>query len=268
VRVFWILVLGACNQVYGLEPTVLSLGDAHAPFRCPEDDSPPQFSPQLKQVLVRPCYGYTVSTRDLAAAWCDDGIESTVETGPVDGDLTPISLPLTAAGAYAHQNPALAPEGDLLLARQVRGIDDYVDSAYRLVDGAWQWESDVLNPPGYGDFFGVPSAAPDRRLLVTRQYPGVLSELAESGGVWTEIATRPIAELGARAPVQLSPDGLRAIFIDQQRVMYARRETKADPFTNAELVPTAPRIIGAFMTADCGRLYFSELGSIWYAEQL
>jgi hypothetical protein len=69
--------------------------------------------------------------------------------------------------------------------------------------------------------------------------------------------------------LNLSPDGLSAIFQTLAGARYTRRQSLSDPFTIAVDIPGIPA--GAqspFITSNCGRLYFSALGSIWYAVQL
>jgi hypothetical protein len=76
--------------------------------------------------------------------------------------------------------------------------------------------------------------------------------------------------------VSLSPDGLRLVASGitigpgsgVAAIVYAARASVNDPFSGAaplEGTPSAGQT--PFMTEDCGRLYFSGLGSVFYISQ-
>src|SRR5207302_4451118 len=111
-----------------------------------------------------------------------------------------------------------------------------------------------------------------RRMLALAA--GMMHELVEdSGGAWSDVAVYTYAELGATTfgyELYMTPDGLR--FIDSgtvpggtsEQVLYADRPSLDVPFSHVVPVQDVDFLPGAFLTEDCGRLYFSSFGSVFY----
>jgi hypothetical protein len=262
-----ILALAGCNALYGLEGTEQRTADARAPYRCPTDGSPPQFSTQLHQVMRVTCYSYTFSeSTDIALYDCVQPIEE----GSIDArgrPFAPIELAPTTPSPGTAQDPRITPDGERLFVRQVYDVDQSYETVYRREGDRWVDPVDI-DTNTYSEYFGLPSAVPDRRVIKSAGATFV-EYVEQPDRTWSEVASYPSAPLRTNRPLSLSPDGLSVIFLRGQTLAYSRRASTSDPFASYVDVPGVPSGVGTpFMTADCGRLYFSALGSIWYAEQL
>jgi hypothetical protein len=125
------------------------------------------------------------------------------------------------------------------------------------------------------NMLGAPSAQPDRRVFYVDG--NFAHEVALSDTTLTPIMSYAAAELGVQtlgsAP-NLSPDNLRIVFAGvlvgqtTAQVYYADRATATGRFGVARLIGHAPLgVTDPFMTGDCGRLYFSTAGAVFYAQQ-
>jgi hypothetical protein len=52
------------------------------------------------------------------------------------------------------------------------------------------------------------------------------------------------------------------------RTLYSDRKAVSEVFSPASVLATAPVVLDPFLTSDCGRIYTSGLGSIFFAEQI
>src|SRR6478735_5778204 len=101
VRVRWvtILLLCACNQVFGVEKThpidARSLffdTPVDAPFSCPVDGSAPVMSSLLRQAVFEMCQSYSESSVNRRTA-CGGYDWMTVLAGQIDGAMSPVAAP-------------------------------------------------------------------------------------------------------------------------------------------------------------------------------
>ncbi|HSD87772.1 MAG TPA: hypothetical protein VLB44_09675, partial [Kofleriaceae bacterium] len=112
-------------------------------------------------------------------------------------------------------------------------------------------------------------------------------EIANGTGAWTELYRFPVTDLGLSSgatpmEISLSPDGLRLTFmtpgvwtmdssgqyIYSDPVFYAERAALTDRFNMPVALPSVPeQVQWPFMTADCGRIYFSALNRVFYLAQ-
>jgi hypothetical protein len=259
-------LLGACNQVFGLEPT--QSVDARyfdaPPSVCPALGSPPAFDDDLRQVLLQNCTDYTVSANGHALARCSNVIEE----GPVDGALAP-ALGLDPPPNTTYLNPRLGPDGASAVIRVFDKTSTstrvYFATFTRSEAGTWSKTSELTltNP------FSSSSVSRDGHILVTAT--GGIHELATSNGTWTDLGVH--SELGVTVlsdGVALSADGLRMMFVGQLvsntpfALLYADRPTLDAPFSQAVLMPAVEYFPNAFLTADCARLYTWALGTVFY----
>ena len=129
----------------------------------------------------------------------------------------------------------------------------------------------------YDDSIGTPSRRPSARLIHVRPNAGLVDEWVEDApDTWRLFHSYQPQDLGTISlytQFNLTPDGLHAVF-QQARVdgsyavAHAWRDTIDAPFGQAVPIMGVPRsAIDAFMTHDCGRIYFAGLGSIFYAQQ-
>lgn len=268
-----VLVLGACNRVFGLTNSQL-VDDApaippDAAPKCPPFGTAPRFSKAITQVLVAPCFSYTTSgDANLAVASCNG-----IAQGPIDGALSPATAPPTA-GHDTIGTPRIYPEGDAMIVQQyLGGFQSVVASVYRRTGGnVWTFDRDLPVNASSG-YVSSASRGPDRR-VITDETNGVWHEWAEdSTGNWTELVSHRMSNFASvENSMDLSPDGLRLVFrgllsTGGDQILYADRPTRNDTFS-APVRLDVPLIADAFLTEDCGRLYFSALDSIFYLRQL
>jgi hypothetical protein len=57
------------------------------------------------------------------------------------------------------------------------------------------------------------------------------------------------------------------VFDSSNGIGYTDRPTIADRFRPAQMIANLPNIIAPVMTEDCGKLYFTALGTVLYFEQ-
>jgi hypothetical protein len=282
----WVASLGflcACNQVFGVDHTTRLPGPpggpdaqyfdapADAPFACPALGGVPQFKRDLRQVDIDGCRGYTRSDT-LAVAMCGQ-----VSQGPVDGPLAPI--PDVAATTLSPSSPLLSPDGDQLY------LSDYDFSTYtslpfhvynRQGDGSWQRGADLPMSP-VGTSISTVTRGPDRHILYWAYgLAGAnIEEWANGTGSWQQVAVHGQAEHGLAAIfyVWFSSDGLRAIIqgdvlgSSAPQLFYTDRAAVGASFRPAVPMIGVPVVNDMFVTEDCGRLYMSGLGSIFYQQQ-
>jgi hypothetical protein len=288
-RALLCLGLCGCNAVFGLEATIpldAQYFDAppDAPWGCPQPGTLPKFSPAFHQpdVGARYCTDYSVSSvRGLAIALCRGTAFPEVRQGPIDGVLgAATGIAPTKTARYIDE-PRLAPEGDEIWIRQVSmsgATDPSVFSVFRAVGDAWEWSADLAVPvtPSRDDEISVPTrrGAEPRRFIFNTPSEDMMLEMVE-GTPPTVVRAYRNVELGMNYIVRpmLSPDGLRLVFGGQAMTdllittMYADRPSIDSPFGVAKPLEDAPASTDPFLTSDCGKLYASGLGRIFYAQQ-
>jgi hypothetical protein len=266
LRAVVLITLSACTQIYGLEET--RTGDT-IKRECPAAGTVPTYAPSLIQLVPRACFWFSVDDGNHAVALCKGGI---LEEGS-GANLAPMKITNSAGDSF--DRPRLAPEGDLLLVRQLAtgGTLNRV-STYQRDGDRWTYLADVIDAPNEFSTVGVPSRGPDRRVIHAR--PTEYRELAEGADHrWTQVRSFAWSTLGVANgnDASLSPDGLRMTFgkpatTATSMMMYSERASKDEPFGIAQPIDTLPDIGNpGFMTANCERLYFSALSSVFYTNQ-
>jgi hypothetical protein len=277
-----LFALCACNQVLGIDRTTHPL-DARidAPFACPQLGKAPQFSITPMTVLARQCDQYTLGlASDIALAYCYTPQGSFVEQGQVDGELQPV--PELSPGLSSYTRPRLSPEGDQLVTLTFASPGGgFV--RYRRSGTSWTADATAFTMPAQitvNDqvvLLSTPSRGPNRRMLALLN-PGRIDELSDDGSdTLGFVKEYTPASLGLMPDIDgpmLSPDGLRAVFrgvsadATKVGVWYMDRPAITSDFGAPQLVSGIPDVTDPFLTEDCGRMYFSTGGSIWYAQQM
>jgi hypothetical protein len=165
--------------------------------------------------------------------------------------------------------PALWPDGDTVFLRQF-SLSGQTFGIFAHNSGKWTWQRDV-NDLAQGERIGSPSSTSPRHALVSGLDSIGIRELVDDGTTWTELRVYATGDLAGHVPdasvsVQLSPDGLRMVFfVYKSGIYYSRRAQLGDPFPMPPLkLEGAPPLSDVFLTADCQRLYFSGLSSIFF----
>jgi hypothetical protein len=273
-----VLLLAGCNQVYGLDPTVLQI-DAPGP-KPPVCTPMLEFSPRVEQVIVQNCSSYVPAVElDRALASCGFGPEQVFAEGKRDGALAKIAFESGSANGYL-ESPRLAPEGDRAIVKHNMLTAMPAFSMYHRAASRWEVAYDLVAAAEFDDTMGTPSRRPSARVLYSRPNVGLVDELVEDPpGTWRVMRSYSTAELGINtgySALNLTPDGLHAIVqgaasvpSTQQAIFHLWRDSLDAKFGPAVPVVGVPRLVtDAFMTNDCGRVYFSGLSSIFYTQQL
>jgi hypothetical protein len=274
-----LLSLCACNPVFDLTPTSLPPADA-AP-RCP-DSGPPPFSNRLVQAVTQPCDNYTFSAvthRALAMCSYDTAPYRRIAEGPVDGTLD--DVPIVSPTGLLLDTPRISSDGsEVWFLAQNRTTFKFTFSVFRRQgDRTWTWSRDLdLSNGAEAGIVGRVDTPAGKRLLV-QIGPGTaastLEERSDDGsGTWaTVIRTVSFGALGVAYfdVVGVSPDGLRLVFAgddlaSMRGLFYADRPDASSDFALAVPLPNVPEANTAYyLNADCSRLYFSAIGSVFYA---
>jgi hypothetical protein len=273
---WWLLLLCGCNQVFSLSETVSTDAQyfdspSRQPPHCPDIGKDLAFSPQLHQ-LHEYCIDYDVSaTANLAIASCIDANMFRVFSGPADGPLAPVPELPTSAAEYDVTGPEIDPDGTILMLSTYDVATNVGELRVYHRDGTvWIRDANVPNPPAAAS---NPSRGPAYRILGTGGATDV-SELAYIDGTWQSVRTHSLQALGVPSVgrIWLSADALRILFMadafssyENRYMAYADRASVDDAFGRARPLPV-PVVFDAYVTEDCGRLYFSGLHSIFYAE--
>lgn len=282
-----LLLLCACNEVFGLRETVVVGGTPDAPFACPLD-KPPQYAAQLRQVVTQECSDYTTVADpgvDLAVATCAAPInDRKVSTGTRDSMLTPVQGIVYDCVALECQyyTPRLSPDGTRLYVRvdgrdDIRPVSTWFDE-YHPSGAGWNrvgrlsfanrindWISNIARDPSGGE-----------RVVLLRA--DVLEEWTYDGVTWTGSHMYPSGSISPPyiRSVMLSPDSLHITVLATDDivvapvVLWGRRDNVGQLFGALSPIPElpVPSDYTVYTSADCGRAYFSGLETIFYAQQL
>jgi hypothetical protein len=283
----WLLVATGCNAVFGLDGTDLvptadaQFFDAPGPGErvCPPIGTAPQFQNLLHPIAMS-CFGLTATEDGTYATLACSGPK--INAGPLDGPYAVVPS-LDAVAPLHLDQPRISPEGTEVFVRDwnsgtttskihvyTRTADSYV-SAYLLTIDATTLDSFAQ--------FGAPSRGPTRRMFVkpVPTMPSVIEIEMAAAGAASIVRTYSPATLGLYelySQPNLSPDGLRAVF--QARVdmstpaalYYIDRLDLAAPWNAPKKVAEQAGSSDVFMTADCGRLYFSSGGTQVFVEAM
>jgi len=270
-----LVALGACDRALGLGPTQLADGMPIA-FTCPPIGATPQYYPTLLQVIDQPCNSYSFSTAGLAMAYCTDGVDQHVSTGPRD-------QPLVAASGF--DDPVDEPV-EAVIGGDGTAIITYLDTntrgfgyrTYTQVGGAWQAGSEVLPETGSPNQpYVIAGMTLAHHVIYANPNDATLHELADDGaGTWTE-PRPPIAapDLGMSEIfiVAITSDGLRLLLggypVDQNvdTMFYTDRPSTDVAFRPAEVIDGVP-FGDAFLSDDCARVYVTGLDRVFYLQQI
>jgi len=242
------------------------------------------FYGDLHQVRARNVSLYTPSTDAKIAL----GVSSTNQLmrGITDQEMSMVEFdpPPSPSPTQTFRQILPEPEADRLLfsfwdySVEITRISEYAVEA----DGKARMARSSDIPMPAGPAFSRPSHGPDRRLIY-REFAvtgELLVELANSGAGWTEVNRYLLNDLKGESSsfeldeASLSADGLRFVVIagytgmvSTTAAFYSDRATLSDRFTPLRLIANAPYAIQApYLTEDCGRLYFSALGTVFYLE--
>lgn len=231
--------------------------------------SAPLFRDTVELVLARECFTYTVSeVANRSLGVCNDGTGITLEMGPIQGELEPIEITATPTDATLPK-AWLAPGGDELVVHQYHGQPAiHRLNLYRRAGVTWTFATTISESAMFITA-GVPSAGPERRLIESSLQG--YRELAERGGVWVEVHRGPWAELLSTGNVgdhlNLSADGLRMTFTENNNVQYTDRPSLEVPFRVSVRLASVGHAYSAHMVDNCGKIYFTGLGSVFYRYQ-
>ena len=285
-RALWILALGGCNAIFGLDQTraidaAVSI-DA-APAVCPAIGSgPPTFAPNPTVFGGMHCVAYTTSAiRATAVTLCETGlVEGLIGSSVFE------AVAITGQAGFTLTSPRLSPNGDELFAvarPATPGGPRELQRYRRLGTGAFQFAETIpLSGPEALQLESVspPSATADQHLIVHLFDTGGTSTFVElyekSGSGWSELRRETRAQVGTESMgfPSLSPDGLRLVFSGSlpvggaPNILYRERASVADAFG-------PPVIIGGVdanrlwphLAPDCSRLYFSRIDALEYVSQ-
>lgn len=271
--------LAGCNSVYDLRETApLPPIDAQyfdappdAPFACPPTGETPQFSRVLNQVIQN-CAELSTSTTGRAVAYCREPVVQIAE-GPTDEALVPIPELVEVPPLHVDL-VRYAPEGDELWVR-IWHQNTVVGriAIYRREGTTVVHSHDVTSPSGTFDSFvrfGAPSAGPVRRVMIRNGSQAMQEIEVDSTGASTVIDTYEATDLGVATlgiPGNISPDGLRYVFNAGTSTYYADRASISERFSPGRELVNVPINPAPFMTADCGRLYFTAVGYVFWVQR-
>jgi hypothetical protein len=265
MKVALLLVVCACNSIYGLDATRLQDGAGpDAPAVCL--NGPLAFDPQVRQIVFDDCTDYTFAG-GKAVALCDlFSVTQRLAEGPIDQALETVGITPHRQGSEIVM-PRLTPEGELLVGQRIIFGTSTILSIYTRGSDSWVWNRDLPIPDlNSEEYVGVPSRGSAHRMMIKRG-SRVDEAIEGDSNTWT-IVPRPFSDFGVqgiRGPINLSADGLRAVFLGDGGMRYAVRAGVDAPFTSYPL--DVPLVTDAVLSEDCARLYFSGLESIFHVQR-
>lgn len=270
-----LLLLAACNQIYGLDDTRLA-----GPV---PPDAPPACQPALafdrryEQALLVPCQDYVpAADADRALASCNAGGRAYFAEGPIGKPL--VEVDVETRPGMVRGAPRLAPEGDRAIIQHFAVSVTSMYSVHERDATGWRWKYDLPLIAEFDDSVGTPSRRPNAHILHARPNVGLVDEYVEDApDAWRLARSYTTDELGTRSlytVFNLTADGLQVIYQQASldgtlAISHAWRDSVDARFGPGVALDGIPRrVFDAFMTNDCGRVYFSGLSSIFYARQL
>jgi len=280
VRVLLLLLLCACNQIFDLHKTKLRFPDgaAKADPMC-TDGSLPAFGVASRVVIANQCTSYSpAESIDLAMSSC-----GYIFAGAIDSDTTS-ALQLPSSNGDYFSDGRLAPEGDRLIARrfnmlqQAQGYELFVSS-----NGVWTHDKTLPFSVSTVVDVGMPSRFDPGAHVMMRQTDGKLHERVDDGSnTWPERAAYDAGMLTGDTSAyvmmaSLTPDGRRMVFKANllggdgpTHIMYVERSSIDVAFSGPGQALDVPGQVGSnwpYLTENCGKLYYSDLSTIYVAEQ-
>jgi hypothetical protein len=266
-----LIALAGCQWVYGLDkPDPAGAAPPDGPWTCPAIGGEPMtFSKEIHEYISRNCVYYQrAHDTERAIAQCGGAVEE----GVIDGDLH-VVVQLDPSSFIEY--PRLTPEGyELWIV-----VYDQTLMLYRLVaytrDGTGTW-SETTPPMGITIKPGAQISSPTRkdigpRHVVVNDNTLTLSDYKDSGAGWTVVHSYSASDLGVmyiEGGLWMSSDGLRMMFAGfttSYALYYTDRDTIDGVFRPGQPMPDAPFAQDPFLTDNCGQLFVSGLGAIFYA---
>jgi hypothetical protein len=258
-----LIILAACNQVYGLDSTRPSDAayfdaPADAPYACPPLGTPPQFSRVFEQTVIQSCTSYTVSTTGRALAVCRLDGQARIAEGAIGEPMT--AAPGFDALGVVYDSPRLATTGGRAIVRV--GGTHYL---YTRAETSWVQGAAIAATPL--QFVSGPTRV--GRIIAVSS--GIVRELADNGdGTFSQVGMQTFAALGLTNvgdQVHLTGDGLRLVMRGSvgtgTELLYSDRRDLASGFAPFVRMPEIAFLGHGYMTEDCARLYFSGLGNVF-----
>jgi hypothetical protein len=263
----FLLVLCSCNRLYGLTATDevdAAYFDA-PPIDCPDIGTAPRFSRSLTQAAFENCTDYTFGN-GRALAKCG----RVLREGPQDGALVDAAGMQSTTELYGY--PRLHPDGNIAFVI-VPGLPSggRAVATFTRGDTAWSRGRDLVIDTT------TLSATPSRtRLFLVGKLD--IREVADDGnGNYAHVQTHTADALGVTGffeQTHVSADGRRLVFVGTtdalalSQLFYADRPSIDVPFSRAVPMPDVDYFPSGVMTENCDRLYFSALGTVFYASMI
>jgi hypothetical protein len=276
-----IVVLGACDGILGLNPTVAidaTFYDGRRNFACPPIGTTPSYDGQLHSVINQNCSQYTTSTAtNSALALCvspPPGLPF-VAGGPIDGPLAAVP---SLAMAWMISTIKLGADGDLAVEMYSNPSGGAIvfRALTRQPDGSWTAGQNV-GAMGVPSFYNAsaPTHGPNPHVLWNDEIDYTIHESVEdSTGAWSEPNPSGFSFPGISYPASfsLTDDGLRLVFVGSDAnmvtsVYYTDRPALDQPFRTPVVLMGAPFAYDLFLTSDCGRIYMSGMQAIFFTQE-
>lgn len=284
-----VLALCGCDSALGLRDT--RPGDAFivppdGPFACSKvGGGPPVYSSLVHQAIVQDCQDYSISASgNRAVAICIDVTDGSnfdvFEQTPGDAQLARC----VGVARHAAQNsfvdlPELSPDGATMWVRftdYASGTQTVSYSSFtRQTDGSWMHAMDMSVTADARMSSLVPIADGYSFLLAANTASTLQEFTVVAGGAPVGGATfdqQQLLGVNKLTALSLSPDGLRLLVHGvsgtNPGTFYSDRNA-GGMFGHATQVSGVPQMPqDPFMTAECGRIYFSDNeSSIFYVQQ-
>ena len=277
LRLAALVALGACNDLYGLDPTRLAPQDA-APetFACPAHGEPLAFKRSLVQVSTQDCSSYEPAMRaNRVLAACREPVRG-IFTGTLDEGAPLVHTPeLEPPPDYFTELVHQSADGDFVLVKLCHDTTYACTiERYDASGGSWVRRGPLPIMIYYSTNFSRPSYAPRRQLFVKDGDDNRYELYEEQGDTWMRMQTYTLDELGLNFMLDngLSPDGLRMIFYgrlvgaSKYEMLYIDRLSLDARFGKARTLDL-PLLDSSSLSDDCERLYFTALRAVFYYEQ-
>lgn len=271
-----LLVLCACNQVFGVKDTRqvdarFFDAPADAAWGCPPLGQPPVLDPQLHQDILQWCMSYSIAGGHAVASCHEPSDFFDIYEGAPDQTLAPAPGVPANAGDDVYDQPRLSSDGSELYVRHYNYSTNVQETLMytRGAGGAWV----PGTPPPFGQNANdnqstiVAGSTGDRTFISNNL---AIEEWVHEATGWRDAGSIPIASLLPTQAVGLNPiDPLRLLVSGYDRhTYYTDRLDVGSPYRSAIRITELPDYASdAAMTPDCGRVYIAGLHSIFYVRQ-
>jgi hypothetical protein len=260
VRALLLLLCASCNEFYGLDKTRLPPPDA--PYACPELGAAlPVFSSAVHQALDQQAASYHFNPSGTLAVAVWSGL---VYVGTFDEPLV-LDPRIVPPDNFLDAHPS--PDGNRLYLETL-AVGPPVTFGfvmYERAGDAWRYVEEV---PLKGAPSTVFRGVADDRII----FNGTTSivEYERVGGMWLvqePMHDRVALQIASRAKLAITSDGLRAVYLGDGSMMYTDRPSIQSSFRTPQPLEGVPKVSDAQLTDDCGRVYYSGLGTAFYSKQ-